>query len=135
MIQVKNIKWCMQQIQFKEFPIEHMSDWHSWISIRLLNQWWSVVSSFPTGDNFTGCSFENPSMWILYRNVRFVSLAKTSTIWNFDVWCYTWKEREAGGKQTTPESGYSLLKYKSIGLIIWMKKAGKFSRSFVEWKK
>ena len=24
-----------------------MSDWHSWISIRLLNQWWSVLSSIP----------------------------------------------------------------------------------------
>ena len=24
-----------------------MSDWHSWISIRLLNQWWSVVTSIP----------------------------------------------------------------------------------------
>ena len=38
LIQVQNVKWCMKQIQFKESPIQHVSDWHSWISIRLLNQ-------------------------------------------------------------------------------------------------
>ena len=29
-----------------------MSGWHSWISIRLQNKWWPVVSSIPTGGNF-----------------------------------------------------------------------------------
>ena len=48
------IKSCCieSRIQFKEFPTQHMSGWHSCISIRLLNQWWSVTSWIPTGDNF-----------------------------------------------------------------------------------
>ena len=35
----------MKQIQFKESPIQHTSDWYSLISIRLLNQGWSVVKT------------------------------------------------------------------------------------------
>ena len=43
MIQVQKVKGCMKEIRFKESPIQHMSGWHSWISIKLLNQWWSVA--------------------------------------------------------------------------------------------
>ena len=35
--------------------ITHISGWHSWISVRLLNQWWSVVSLIPIGGNFIFC--------------------------------------------------------------------------------
>ena len=37
------------------------------------------MSSSPTKDNFILCFFENPSMSILYRNVRFVLIANAFT--------------------------------------------------------
>ena len=51
-IRIQNVKWCMKQLQFKEYPIQHMSSWHNWMSIKLLSQWWSAVSSILTGVNF-----------------------------------------------------------------------------------
>ena len=50
----KSKKWsgAWNKIHFKESPIQHMSGWHSCISIRLQNQRWSVVSSTPTRGNF-----------------------------------------------------------------------------------
>ena len=54
-IEVQKVKWCMKLIQFKESHIQHMSGLHSWISIRLLNQWWSVASLIPIRGNFIFC--------------------------------------------------------------------------------
>ena len=51
---------------------QSMTDWHSWISISLLHQWWSVVGLILT------LLFTETSMPILYKNVRNVRFAKSS---------------------------------------------------------
>ena len=60
-----------------------MSGWHSWISIRLLNQWWSIVNSIPTGGNFIFC-------WNLLKllDVNFIQKCQICVICeNLDLVC------------------------------------------------
>ena len=45
-----NRAWLYKDLKIWDW--QGMADWYNWISITLLNQWWSDVSSIPTGGNF-----------------------------------------------------------------------------------
>ena len=62
-----------------KFSLKNLLFNTSWISIRLLNQWWLVVSSIPTGGIFIFYwNLLKPLNAYLYINVKSVLFAKTS---------------------------------------------------------
>ena len=97
-----------------KFSLKNLLFNTSWISIRLLNQWWLVVSSIPTGGIFI--FYWNLLKLLnayLYRNVKFVLFAKTSI-----------DSMNAGKSSQLGKNGFRFIAQPNWGmLVLWARPA------------